>query len=97
MEVTKKHQKLSLAALVVSLLPLATLVPVFLKVTLPDGVRSVWAIFRFARHTAPVTHWRPVMPDTFLKDSTCFFSRTRYNDSQEHQGCQSEMNARLFL
>jgi len=44
MEVTKKHQKLSLAALVVSLLPLATLVPVFLKVTLPDGVRSVWAI-----------------------------------------------------
>ncbi len=44
METTKKLQKLSLAALVVSLLPLATLVPVFLKVTLPDGVRSVWAI-----------------------------------------------------
>ena len=44
MEITKKHQKLSLAALIVSLLPLATLVPVFLKVTLPDGVRSVWAI-----------------------------------------------------
>ena len=45
MEVTKKFQKLSLAALIVSLLPLATLIPVFLKVTLPDGVRTVWAIF----------------------------------------------------
>ncbi len=44
MEITKKLQKLSLAALIVSLLPLATLVPVFLNVTLPDGVRSVWAI-----------------------------------------------------
>ncbi len=44
MEVTKKLQKLSLAALTVSLLPLATLVPVFLKITLPDGVRMVWAI-----------------------------------------------------
>ena len=44
MEITKKLQKLSLAALTVSLLPLATLVPVFLKVTLPDGVRTVWAI-----------------------------------------------------
>ena len=44
MEVSKKLQKLSLAALIVSLLPLATLVPVFLKITLPDGVRTVWAI-----------------------------------------------------
>lgn len=44
MEVTKKLQKLSLAALIVSLLPLATLVPVYLKITLPDGVRMVWAI-----------------------------------------------------
>ena len=44
MEVTKKLQKLSLAALIVSLLPLATLVPVFLKITLPDEVRMVWAI-----------------------------------------------------
>ena len=44
MEITKKLQKLSLAALIVSLLPLVTLVPVFLKVTLPDGVRTVWAI-----------------------------------------------------
>ncbi|MEY8230084.1 hypothetical protein AALA82_00495 [Oscillospiraceae bacterium 50-16] len=44
MEVTKKLQKLSLAALIVSLLPLATLVPVFLKITLPDGVRLVWAV-----------------------------------------------------
>ena len=44
MEVTKKLQKLSLAALIVSLLPLATLVPVFLKITLPDAVRTVWAV-----------------------------------------------------
>ena len=48
MEVTKKLQKLSLAALIVSLLPLVTLVLVFLKVTLPDGVRSVWAIVNIA-------------------------------------------------
>ena len=48
MEITKKLQKLSLAALIVSLLPLVTLVPVFLKVTLPDGVRSVWAIVNIA-------------------------------------------------
>ena len=44
MEATKKFHKLSLAALIVSLLPLATLVPVFLKITLPEGVRAVWAI-----------------------------------------------------
>ena len=44
MEVTKKLQKLSLAALIVSLMPLATLVPVFLKITLTDGVRMVWVI-----------------------------------------------------
>ena len=44
MEATKKLQKLSLAALLVSLLPLATLVPVFLKITLPDGARTVWAV-----------------------------------------------------
>ena len=44
MEVTKKLQKLSLAALIVSLLPLATLVPVFLHITLPDDVRTIWAV-----------------------------------------------------
>lgn len=44
MEPKKKLQKLSLAALAVSVLPLATLIPVFLKVTLPDGVRTVWAV-----------------------------------------------------
>ena len=48
MEVTKKLQKLSLAALIVSLLPLATLIPVFLNVILPDGVRSVWVIVNIA-------------------------------------------------
>ena len=44
MEITKKFQKLSLAALIISLLPLTALVPMFLKITLPDGVRMVWAI-----------------------------------------------------
>ena len=44
MEITKKLQKLSLAALIISLLPLAALVPVSLKVTLPDGIRTVWAV-----------------------------------------------------
>ena len=52
MEATKKLQKLSLAALIVSLLPLATLVPVFLKITLPDGVRTVWAICNIILATA---------------------------------------------
>ena len=44
MEITKKFQKLSLAALIISLLPLTALVPMFLKITLPDGVHMVWAI-----------------------------------------------------
>lgn len=48
MEVEKKLQKLSLAALMISVLPLATLIPVFLKITLPDGVRTVWAICNIA-------------------------------------------------
>ena len=39
----KKLKSLSLAALVVSVLPLATLIPSFLKITLSDGVRSMWA------------------------------------------------------
>ena len=48
MEVTKSKQTLSLAALIVSLLPLLTLVPVFLKIALPDGVRTVWAVCNIA-------------------------------------------------
>lgn len=48
MEDEKKLQKLSLTALIVSLLPLLTLVPVFLKITLPDGVRTVWAVCNIA-------------------------------------------------
>lgn len=39
----KKLKTLSMAALIVSVLPVATLIPVFLKITLSDGVRSVWA------------------------------------------------------
>lgn len=40
-----KLQKRCRAALLVSLLPLATLFPVFFKVALPDGMRHIWAIF----------------------------------------------------
>ncbi len=39
---TKKHQKLSVAALCISLLPLATFIPVLMKI-LSDTVRSIWA------------------------------------------------------
>ena len=41
--VNKKRKTLSMAALIVSILPAATLVPVFLKITLPEGVNTVWA------------------------------------------------------
>lgn len=39
----KKLKTLSIAALIVSVLPLTTLIPVFLKLTLPEGVNTVWA------------------------------------------------------
>lgn len=39
----KKLQKLSMAALVVSVLPLATFIPMLLKITLSEEVRSIWA------------------------------------------------------
>lgn len=39
----RKLQKLSVAALVISVLPLATFIPVLCNITLTDGVRSVWA------------------------------------------------------
>lgn len=39
----KKLQKLSIAALIISILPLMTLIPVFLRITLSDGVRSIWS------------------------------------------------------
>lgn len=39
----KKLKSLSMVALIVSLLPTATLIPVFLKIVLSDGVRTVWA------------------------------------------------------
>ena len=38
-----KRKTLSMAALIVSILPAATLVPVFLKIILPEGVNTVWA------------------------------------------------------
>ncbi len=39
----KKMKTLSKISLVISILPLVTLIPVFLKVTLPEGVSTVWA------------------------------------------------------
>ena len=39
----KRLQTLSAVALIVSILPLTTLIPVFLQLTLPEGVNSAWA------------------------------------------------------
>lgn len=39
----KKLQKTSIAALIVSVLPLATFIPILLKITLSDEVRNLWA------------------------------------------------------
>ncbi len=39
----KKLQKLSMAALVVSVLPLATFLPTLFQITLSEGARGVWA------------------------------------------------------
>lgn len=39
----KKYQKLSVAALIISVLPLVTFIPILLHITLTDGVRFVWA------------------------------------------------------
>lgn len=38
----KKLKTLSIVALIASVLPMATLIPVFLKITLGDGVRTAW-------------------------------------------------------
>lgn len=39
----KKLKTLSLVSLIISIVPAAILIPVFLKITLPDGVNTVWA------------------------------------------------------
>ena len=39
----KKLQSISIAALIVSILPLAALIPSFLRLSLSDGIRTVWA------------------------------------------------------
>lgn len=39
----KRLQKLSVVALVVSILPLATFVPTLFNIALTDNVRSIWA------------------------------------------------------
>ena len=44
----KKLKTLSKVSLVISVLPLATFIPVFLKLTLPEGVSTAWAGFNIA-------------------------------------------------
>ncbi len=39
----KKMKTLSRVSLLISVFPLATLIPVFLKATLPEGVSTAWA------------------------------------------------------
>ena len=39
----KKLKIISMVSLMVSVLPLATLIPVLLKITLPEGVSTAWA------------------------------------------------------
>ncbi len=39
----KKLKTLSLVSLMISIIPVVTLIPVFLKITLPEGVSTVWA------------------------------------------------------
>lgn len=41
----KKTNNTSVVALIVSILPIFTLIPVFLQITLSDGVRLVWVGF----------------------------------------------------
>ena len=38
----KRLQIMSMIAFVISVIPFATLIPVFLKIVLPDGLRTVW-------------------------------------------------------
>ena len=37
----KKLQNISIIALIISILPFATLIPAFLQIILPDGIRTV--------------------------------------------------------
>ena len=39
----KKFKKLSVVAIIISVLPLTTFIPSLLNITLSDGLRSVWA------------------------------------------------------
>ena len=39
----KKLKTLSLVSLIISIIPTVTLIPVFLKITLPEGVSTAWA------------------------------------------------------
>ena len=45
---SKKLKTLSKISLIISILPLATLIPVFLKITLTESVRTGWACTNIA-------------------------------------------------
>ena len=45
---SKILKKLSKISLIISIVPLATLIPVFLNITLAEGVRTVWACTNIA-------------------------------------------------
>lgn len=45
---TKKLKTLSLVSLIISVIPVATLIPVFLKITLKEGVNTAWACVNIA-------------------------------------------------
>ena len=44
----KKLQNISIVALIISLLPFVTLIPVCLQIVLPDGLRTVWGCANIA-------------------------------------------------
>lgn len=39
----KKLQTMSIAALIISVIPFVALIPAFLKIVLPNGLRTVWS------------------------------------------------------
>lgn len=45
---SKKLKTLSLVSLIISIIPAITLIPVFLKIALPDGVNTAWACVNIA-------------------------------------------------
>ena len=49
---SKKLKTLSLVSLIISIIPAITLIPVFLKIALPDGVNTAWTCVNIASAVA---------------------------------------------